>query len=92
MIEREYRSRVQPTYREEVHVHSTVDPPSHRPVYKDSYQVTGETVDPPSARPSYYKDTKIVEETIELPRKTSKKNMGYYDEDGKLASLWCFKT
>ncbi|KAJ9155621.1 Woronin body major protein [Pleurostoma richardsiae] len=89
-IEREYRSRVQPSYREEIHVGSTVDPPSHRPVYEETVRVDQSTVDPPRGLPSYHQDTHITEETVEVPRYNTyqqKSKMGYYDEDGHYHSF-----
>ncbi|KAK4116932.1 hypothetical protein N656DRAFT_698898, partial [Canariomyces notabilis] len=92
VAESEYRSRVQPNYRKEVHVTgTTVDPPSYRPTYKAStVHVTGSTVDPPAPRSVYHKDVKITEETVEYPRSTApsqKSKMGYYDEDGHYHSF-----
>jgi len=47
VIERQYRSRVQPTtYREEVRVNTTVDPPRFQPTKREEYNLTEETVDP----------------------------------------------
>lgn len=112
VAEREYRSRFQSNYRDEVpYAGTTVDVPSHRssfktsshfdditvdaprnlPKYKESTRVTATTVDVPAPRSSFHKDIKITEETVDAPRyaptpKTSK--MGYYDEDGKLPTLF----
>ncbi|KAH9895444.1 hypothetical protein F4778DRAFT_783802 [Xylariomycetidae sp. FL2044] len=94
-IEREYRARAQPNvYKEDIRVTTTVDPPSHRPVYGEQYQHTTETtIDPPHAsRPSssYHQDVKVNEETVEFPRHSSahqKSRMGYYDEDGHYHSF-----
>ncbi|ETS78466.1 hypothetical protein PFICI_10528 [Pestalotiopsis fici W106-1] len=92
-IEREYRSRYQPTYQEEVRVTgSTVDAPSHhtRPVYDEQIRVET-TVDASKPGPSYHKETKIVEETVEYPRSVhsgaQKSRMGYYDEQGHYHSF-----
>lgn len=112
VAEREYRSRFQSNYRDEVpYAGTTVDVPSHRssfktssnfdditvdaprnlPKYQQSTRVTATTVDVPAPRSSFHKDIKITEETVDAPRyapapKPSK--MGYYDEDGKLPTLF----
>ncbi|KAI0174657.1 hypothetical protein BJ166DRAFT_574868 [Pestalotiopsis sp. NC0098] len=92
-IEREYRSRYQPTYQEEVRVTgTTVDAPSHhtRPVYDEQVRVET-TFDAPKPSPSYHKETKVVEETVEYPRSfhsgAQKSRMGYYDESGHYHSF-----
>ncbi|KAK2075281.1 hypothetical protein P8C59_009420 [Phyllachora maydis] len=70
-VEREYRARVQPAYREQVRIAgSTVDPPSHRPVYKETIRVDETVVDPPRRhhhkhhhkRPLYRETTAQVDE------------------------------
>jgi hypothetical protein len=70
VTEREYRSRFQPTYREETRVETTVDPPRfelpRHPQYSSQEEIRVETtVDPPRIRQD---------------------KMGYYDEDGKSIS------
>jgi hypothetical protein len=48
LTERQYRSRFQPSYREEVRVNeTTVDPPHFQPTQREEVRVTGQTVDPP---------------------------------------------
>ncbi|TPX19014.1 uncharacterized protein E0L32_011331 [Thyridium curvatum] len=93
VAEREYRSRFQPNYREEVHVTgSTVDGPRYPSYHQESAsRVDDTTVDPPTQRPVYHKDVKITEETVEVPRYSNtprqKSKMGYYDEDGHYHSF-----
>lgn len=88
--EREYRSRVQPSYREETRVGTTVDPPSRfQPTYREETRVET-TVDPPRFElPRYnkpsFKEEIRVETKVEAPRYQQDK-MGYYDEDGKSIS------
>ncbi|KAL2180976.1 uncharacterized protein P884DRAFT_274825 [Thermothelomyces heterothallicus CBS 202.75] len=70
----------------------TVDPPSHRPVYKkESVEVTGTTVDPPAPRSTYHEQVNIVEETVDArryaPQPNNNNKMGYYDEDGHYHSF-----
>ncbi|KAI5921842.1 hypothetical protein F4810DRAFT_721792 [Camillea tinctor] len=94
-IEREYRSRVQPTYKEESSVSgTTVDFPVHRPSssYSDKFESTDETIDAPRPLAATHKDTTIVEEIIEYPRhrRSSSKStptMGYYDDAGNHHSI-----
>ncbi|TGJ82635.1 hypothetical protein E0Z10_g6124 [Xylaria hypoxylon] len=70
-IEREYRARIQPSYREEVHVTgTTVETPSHRPQFGDHVTVTGATVDTPSHIPHYAGKVSFTEETIDTPKAT----------------------
>ncbi|KAH8589742.1 hypothetical protein B0O99DRAFT_676540 [Bisporella sp. PMI_857] len=59
LIERQYRSRFQPTYREEVDIQTTVDPPRFVPAKQEHIHITEETVDPPrfkSNKMGYYDD------------------------------------
>ncbi|KAH8195867.1 hypothetical protein TruAng_009969 [Truncatella angustata] len=94
-IEREYRSRNQATYKEDIRVSgTTVDAPSHFSSHSPSYdeQVRVETtVESSKPAPSYHKETKIVEETVEYPRSyhsgAQKSRMGYYDESGHHHSI-----
>ncbi|KAI0124700.1 hypothetical protein BJ170DRAFT_597557 [Xylariales sp. AK1849] len=85
-IEREYRSRYQPSYKEDVHVtETTIDPPHSRPFYDEKVRVTETTIDEHKPTPSYHKETRFTEETVEYPRHnptTQKSRMGYYDESG----------
>ncbi|KAK4216616.1 hypothetical protein QBC37DRAFT_385300 [Rhypophila decipiens] len=70
VAEREYRSRFQPNYRDEVNVTgSTVDGSIHRPIYKESVISHKTTVDPPR-RPasSYTQSIHIDETTVDAPR------------------------
>jgi hypothetical protein len=81
--EREYRSRVQPNYREEVRITgTTVDAPAYRSGHKASSRVSDATVDPPHHVPVYHREATVIDETVEAPT-YSKSNMGYYDDDGK---------
>lgn len=67
IAEREYRSRVQPTYREEIReTGSTVDPPQPRSVFHEDVKITEETVEAPRYDPTYQKS-----------------RMGYYDDHGE---------
>jgi hypothetical protein len=77
IAEREYRSRFQPAYREEVRVETTVDPPRE---YRSRFQPT-------------YREGVRVETTVDPPKQdivTDK--MGYYDEDGKKAQIFVTAT
>jgi hypothetical protein len=88
--EREYRSRVQPSYREETRVGTTVDPPSRfQPTYREETRVET-TVDPPRFelprhhKPSFKEEIRV--ETKVEPSRYQQDKMGYYDEDGKSIS------
>lgn len=81
LAEREYRSRVQPNYREEVRIAgSTVDGPRYRHGHKASSRVSDSTVDPPHPVATVIHESTVIDETVE-PQ--SKSEMGYYDDDGK---------
>ncbi|KAK3330502.1 hypothetical protein B0H66DRAFT_635531 [Apodospora peruviana] len=70
VAEREYRSRFQPNYIDEVRVTgTTVDGSVHRPAYKESIHIDATTVDPPR-RPasSYTESIHIDETTVDAPR------------------------
>ncbi|KAK3695411.1 hypothetical protein B0T22DRAFT_438405 [Podospora appendiculata] len=70
VAERQYRSRFQPSFRDEVHVTaSTVDGSSHthRPVYKETTRVDEFTVDAPSHRPIYQESIHVDETTVDGP-------------------------
>ncbi|KAH8787192.1 hypothetical protein BGZ57DRAFT_1014423 [Hyaloscypha finlandica] len=94
--EREYRSRFQPTYREETRVETTVDPPPFEQPSRShfsSQQETrvGTTVDPPRfelPRHSQYssQEETRVETTVE-PSRFKQNKMGYYDDDGHYHSI-----
>ncbi|KAI1501860.1 hypothetical protein F5X99DRAFT_428115 [Biscogniauxia marginata] len=93
-IEREYRARVQPAYKEESAFGATVDPPVRRPSpsYSEKFESTETTVDAPRPLPASHKTATVIEETIELPRhrrspSPSKSRMGYYDETGHYHSF-----
>ena len=70
MTEREYRSRFQPTYREETRVETTVDPPRFELPRHQQHSSQEEI---------------RVKSTVDPPRFQQDK-MGYYDEDGKSIS------
>jgi len=89
--EREYRSRVQPSYREEIRVGTTVDPPSRfQPTYREETRVET-TVDPPRFelprhhKPSFKEEIRV--ETKVEPTRYQQDKMGYYDEDGHYHSF-----
>merc|ERR1711977_721062 len=84
VAEREYRSRFQPSYREETRFEATVDPPSFQPQqYREEVRVSGTTVDPPHFSGPQREQVRFTEETVDPPRFSRKSNkMGYYDEDG----------
>ncbi|KAI1401481.1 hypothetical protein F4819DRAFT_496613 [Hypoxylon fuscum] len=95
-IEREYRARNQPQYKEDIGVvGTTVDPPKPPRSHYSSDQearVTESTVEPPKVAAPYFKDSKVNEETSEYPRHrhtpaSQKSRMGYYDEDGHYHSF-----
>ncbi|KAK0703464.1 hypothetical protein B0T26DRAFT_744277 [Lasiosphaeria miniovina] len=68
VAEREYRSRFQPNYREEVRVSgSTVDGSIRRPAYKETIHVDATTVDAPSYRPQYQQSTSVTGITVDPP-------------------------
>ncbi|KAK8070985.1 hypothetical protein PG997_011188 [Apiospora hydei] len=77
VIEREYRSRSHPVYKEDIRVETTVDaascpPPSRhshsRPVYQEEIKVES-TLEPHHHHhhtPTRFQDTKVVEETVQV--------------------------
>ncbi|KAK8024139.1 woronin body major protein [Apiospora rasikravindrae] len=77
VIEREYRARAHPVYKEDIRVESTVDaapcpPPSRhshsRPVYQEEIRVSESTLEPHHHHhhtPTRHQDIKVVEETVE---------------------------
>ncbi|KAI0871107.1 hypothetical protein GGS24DRAFT_492496 [Hypoxylon argillaceum] len=69
-IEREYRSRVQPSvYKDEIRVTgTTVDTPAYRPQFDDHVTVTGTTVDTPAHIPHYADKVSFTEETLDAPK------------------------
>ncbi|KAK0101276.1 hypothetical protein ONS95_006455 [Cadophora gregata] len=69
VAEREYRSRFQPSYREETRYESTVDPPSFQPQqYREEVRVSGTTVDPPRFQATQREQVRFTEETVDPPR------------------------
>jgi translation elongation factor P/translation initiation factor 5A len=69
VTEREYRSRFQPSYREEVRVNeTTVDPPRFRPTQREEVRITEQTVDPPRFRPTQREEVRVTEQTVDPPR------------------------
>ncbi|KAH8662008.1 hypothetical protein BX600DRAFT_550849 [Xylariales sp. PMI_506] len=91
-IEREYRSRYQPSYKEDIRVtETTVDAARPQSTFNEEVRVTETTVDGAKYAPSYHKETKVVEETVEYPRHFNptqqKSRMGYYDESGHYHSF-----
>ena len=77
--ERQYRSRYQPSYREEVNY--TVDAPRFQAPQAE-IRVGGSTVDLPRPQAPTYEKSTYTQQTVDPPRHKSDK-MGYYDEDGK---------
>ncbi|ORY60587.1 uncharacterized protein BCR38DRAFT_348622, partial [Pseudomassariella vexata] len=85
-IEREYRSRYQPAYKEQGRVIGTVvgssvapSTYSHhsqhsqhsRPTYDEKVRISESKVDTPKALISYHKDTKVIQESVEPPHHNS---------------------
>ncbi|KAK6580431.1 hypothetical protein PZA11_007453 [Diplocarpon coronariae] len=70
IAEREYRSRFQPSYREESRVGTTVDAPRFQASsYKDEVRVSGSTVDAPRFQPSAYQENvRVSGSTVDPPR------------------------
>lgn len=69
VAERQYRSKFQPNYREEVDV--TVDPPRSQPSIHREYRATEETVDRPrfSSNMGYHdEDGKAASPLLQVPR------------------------
>ncbi|KAH6674703.1 hypothetical protein B0J14DRAFT_561735 [Halenospora varia] len=69
--ERQYRSRFQPSYREEVRVNgTTVDSAPFRPIpISQEARVSGSTVDPPRYQSSNYREeTRVGGTTVDAPR------------------------
>ena len=68
VAESEYRSRVQPNYRNEFSVvGTTVDAPSHRSSFKASSHVDKYTVDSATPRPVYHESTHVTGTTVDTP-------------------------
>ncbi|KAK0655858.1 hypothetical protein B0T16DRAFT_451486 [Cercophora newfieldiana] len=68
VAEREYRSRFQPNYRDEVNVvGTTVDGPSYRPAFKETVRIDETTVDVPRHAPIYKESVRVSESTIDPP-------------------------
>ncbi|KAG8166395.1 hypothetical protein KVR01_002084 [Diaporthe batatas] len=91
-IERGYRARSQPGYREDVRVtETTVETPRHRPVTKETVRHDEHIIEAPKIRPAV-NQTVRVDETVEIslpPRHKHhhKAKMGYFDEDGHYHSF-----
>ncbi|KAI7779637.1 woronin body major protein [Diaporthe eres] len=91
-IERGYRARSQPGYREDVRVtETTVDTPLHRPVVKETVRHDEHIIEAPKIRPAV-NQTVRVDETVEIDRSPRHKHhhkakMGYFDEDGHYHSF-----
>ncbi|KAI3392184.1 hypothetical protein diail_6102 [Diaporthe ilicicola] len=93
-IERGYRARSQPGYREDVRVtETTVDTPQRRPVIKETVRHDEHIIEAPKIRPAV-NETVRVEETVEIDRSPRRKHhhhhkakMGYFDEDGHYHSF-----
>ncbi|KKY33198.1 putative woronin body major protein [Diaporthe ampelina] len=91
-IERGYRARSQPGYREDVRVtETTVETPLHRPVVKETVHHDEHIIEAPKVRPAV-NQTVRVDETVEIDRSPRhrhhhKSKMGYFDEDGHYHSF-----
>ncbi|KAK0628551.1 hypothetical protein B0T17DRAFT_487652, partial [Bombardia bombarda] len=105
VAEREYRSRFQPNYRDEVRVAgttTTVDPPSHRPIYKESTHIDEITVDAPKrhhhhhhhTRPVYKESIRVSETTVDAPnpRPIYKKDVKFIEETVDTSSRYTAPT
>ncbi|KAK1758601.1 hypothetical protein QBC47DRAFT_358436 [Echria macrotheca] len=72
VAEREYRSRFQPNYRDEVQVTgTTVDPPTNRSSFKESIRIDETTVDGPRNLPVHKETYRASESTVDAPRPRS---------------------
>ncbi|PMD31757.1 hypothetical protein L207DRAFT_558499 [Hyaloscypha variabilis F] len=80
VTEREYRSRFQPSYREETRVETTVDAPRFQPTYREETRV-GTTVDPPRFQPTYSSEETRVETTVDPPRLQLPKHSQYSSQE-----------
>ncbi|PBP15779.1 hypothetical protein BUE80_DR013522, partial [Diplocarpon rosae] len=69
IAEREYRSRFQPSYREESRIGTTVDAPQFQPSHQENVRVSGSTVDAPRfTAPKPQSHVRFAEETVDFPR------------------------
>ncbi|RDL41689.1 uncharacterized protein BP5553_01668 [Venustampulla echinocandica] len=67
--ERQYRSRFQPSYREETHaVGTTVDPPRFQSEFRQETRPTATTVDPPRFQATYREEARVNNSTVDPPR------------------------
>ncbi|PBP23458.1 hypothetical protein BUE80_DR005583 [Diplocarpon rosae] len=74
IAEREYRSRFQPSYREESRVGTTVDAPRFQPsTHHENVRVSGSTVDAPRFQPSYQEEVRVNGSTVDAPRFSASK-------------------
>ncbi|KAG9245330.1 hypothetical protein BJ878DRAFT_548189, partial [Calycina marina] len=90
VIERQYRSRVQPsTYREEFRVNNSVEGPRFQPTNFREESRVNTTVDAPTFQPTKREEYNSSEETVDPPRfqERNPTKMGYYDQDGHYHSL-----
>ncbi|TVY16353.1 Woronin body major protein [Lachnellula arida] len=68
ITERQYRSKFQPSYREEVRFNQTVDPPRSHPTYREETRVSGTTVDAPRFHQqpsSYHEEVRVGGSTVD---------------------------
>ncbi|KAG4422631.1 hypothetical protein IFR04_004252 [Cadophora malorum] len=82
VAEREYRSRFQPSYREETRFEATVDPPSFQPQqYREEVRVSGTTVDPPRFSGPQREQVRFTEETVDPPRFQAQRSHVHVSEE-----------
>lgn len=82
VAEREYRSRFQPSYREETRFEATVDPPSFQPQqYREEVRVSGTTVDPPHFSGPQREQVRFTEETVDPPRFQAQRSHVHVSEE-----------
>ncbi|KAL2074095.1 hypothetical protein VTL71DRAFT_7873 [Oculimacula yallundae] len=85
VAEREYRSRFQPSYREETRFEATVDPPAFVPSYREEVRVSGTTVDPPRFQGTQgiaqRSHVHISEETVDPPRSQAQRSHVHVSEE-----------
>ena len=92
IAERSYRSRFQPSYREEIRVNeSTVDAPRSRPSLREEIRVDEVTIDPPRLAEPPKEKFYATEEIVE-PGQFQSNKMAIYDEEGSLPDLHSYPS
>ncbi|KAG0650418.1 Woronin body major [Hyphodiscus hymeniophilus] len=88
ITESQYRSKFQPSYREEIRVNESSEhhQSKFQPSYREDIHINASTVDAPRSYLPTYKEEVHLTETVE-PSSFKQNKMGYYDEDGHYHSL-----